>query len=77
MAKENHLLSIYWPGCPRLLLALVILCVLRSTATAQNVTDSFTPFLNASDLGEIDSDGNGNLWIASSGAVRAPSSGLA
>jgi ligand-binding sensor domain-containing protein len=38
-------------------------------ALGQNVQDSFTPYVNATDLQALERDGKGNLWIASNGGA--------
>ncbi len=38
-------------------------------ASAQNIAGAMTPYLNATDLHEMDQDGTGTLWIASNGGA--------
>ncbi len=56
-------------------LALALLAALALFAappvSAQNTTDAFTPYLNATDLRALAYDGAGTLWIASDGGVLA------
>ncbi len=63
------------PARPRFVFALLAAPLLglgAPAASAQNVVDAFTPYVNAYDLRDLDHDGNGHLWAASmgGGAVR-------
>ena len=61
------------PGRPGALAALVMSFVLLGPAppgaVAQNVADSFSPFVSARDIREIAYDGETTLWMASSGGA--------
>ena len=56
-------------GFHALLLLLLGTAVWFRPAAAQNVSNSFTPYVSAVDLRDLERDGHGNLWIATQGGA--------